>query len=77
MILGIESSCDESALTIFDPKKGVVGEWLHSQIISHAEYGGVVPDLAVREHLQNFFPLLDQASESKPSEADFQNCSNL
>jgi N6-L-threonylcarbamoyladenine synthase len=60
MILGIESSCDESALAIFDPVLGIQGEWLHSQINRHAEYGGVVPDLAVREHLQNFFPLLDQ-----------------
>jgi N6-L-threonylcarbamoyladenine synthase len=60
MILGIESSCDESALALFDPKKGIVGEWIHSQITKHAEYGGVVPDLAVRQHLNNFFPLLDR-----------------
>ena len=60
MILGIESSCDESALALFDPEKGIVGEWIHSQITKHAEYGGVVPDLAVRQHLNNFFPLLDR-----------------
>jgi N6-L-threonylcarbamoyladenine synthase len=59
MILGIESSCDESALALLDPAKGVVGEWVHSQIACHADYGGVVPDLAVRQHLENFFPLLD------------------
>jgi N6-L-threonylcarbamoyladenine synthase len=60
MILGIESSCDESALCLFCPQYGVLNEWIHSQVIKHAEYGGVVPDLAVRQHLDNFFPLLDQ-----------------
>ena len=58
MILGIESSCDESALALFDSENGIVGEWIHSQISQHAEYGGVVPDIAVRQHLDQFFPLL-------------------
>ena len=58
MILAIESSCDESALALFDPVNGIEGEWVHSQISLHQEYGGVVPDLASREHLKNFFPLL-------------------
>ena len=58
MILAIESSCDESALALFDPAYGIEGEWVHSQISLHQEYGGVVPDLASREHLKNFFPLL-------------------
>ena len=61
MILGIESSCDESAIAIVDSNGQVKGEWIHSQIAKHAEYGGVVPDLAVGEHLKNFFPLLDLA----------------
>ena len=59
MILGIESSCDESALALFAAGRGIVGEWVHSQIRLHEEYGGVVPDLASREHLQNFLPLLE------------------
>lgn len=59
MLLAIESSCDESALALFDPAKGIVGEWVHSQISLHEAYGGVVPDLASREHLKNFFPLLE------------------
>ncbi|MFO8026504.1 MAG: tRNA (adenosine(37)-N6)-threonylcarbamoyltransferase complex transferase subunit TsaD [Opitutales bacterium] len=59
MFLSVESSCDESAIALFDPAKGVVGEWVHSQIDLHREYGGVVPDLASREHLKNFFPLLE------------------
>lgn len=58
MILGVESSCDESALALFDRSKGIVGEWISSQASLHAEYGGVVPDLASREHLNNFGPLL-------------------
>ena len=63
MILGIESSCDESALALYDEKTGIVGEWVHTQIIKHSEYGGVVPDIAVSEHLNNFFPLLSLARD--------------
>lgn len=59
MLLSVESSCDESAIALFDPAKGMAGEWVHSQIDLHKEYGGVVPDLASREHLKNFFPLLE------------------
>ena len=72
MILGIESSCDESALSIVDRNGQVHGEWVHSQITKHAEYGGVVPDLAVGEHLKNFFPLLDLAKKefSIPEQID-------
>lgn len=54
MIIGVESSCDESALALFDPHRGVVDEWVHSQILKHQAYGGIVPDLASREHLDNF-----------------------
>jgi len=60
-ILAIESSCDESALAIFDRERGMAGEWVHSQVALHGEYGGVVPDLASREHLERFGPLLDAA----------------
>ncbi|MCH6257886.1 tRNA (adenosine(37)-N6)-threonylcarbamoyltransferase complex transferase subunit TsaD [Puniceicoccaceae bacterium K14] len=60
MILGIESSCDESAIALFDRERGLVGEWVSTQIALHAEYGGVVPDLASREHLNNFGPLLSE-----------------
>ena len=61
MILGLESSCDETAVAVFDPARGIVGEWVHSQIALHEVYGGVVPDLASREHLQHFGPLLQRA----------------
>lgn len=58
MIIGIESSCDESALALFDPASGLTGEWVHTQIQKHSPYGGIVPDLASREHLDNFPVLL-------------------
>lgn len=63
MILAIESSCDESALALFDPARGMAGEWVHSQIARHRAYGGVVPDIASREHLAHFPALLDHARE--------------
>ncbi len=66
MILAIESSCDESAVALFDPGQGIAGEWVHSQIDLHRLYGGVVPDLASREHLRNFFPLLEAAGLLRP-----------
>jgi N6-L-threonylcarbamoyladenine synthase len=61
MILALESSCDETAAAIFDPARGLVGEWIHSQIALHERHGGVVPDLATREHLRHFAPLLERA----------------
>ncbi len=63
MYLALESSCDETAVALFDPARGVVGEWIHSQIALHGKHGGVVPDLATREHLRNFPPLLECARE--------------
>src|SRR5687767_9983342 len=61
MILALESSCDETAVALFDPARGLMGEWVHSQIALHEKHGGVVPDLATREHLRTFAPLLDRA----------------
>ncbi len=61
MILALESSCDETAVAVFDPARGLVGEWVHSQIALHEKHGGVVPDLATREHLRHFAPLLARA----------------
>ena len=51
MILAVESSCDESALALLDPARGIVRELVASQVDLHARHGGVVPDLASREHL--------------------------
>ncbi|MDX2110781.1 MAG: tRNA (adenosine(37)-N6)-threonylcarbamoyltransferase complex transferase subunit TsaD [Verrucomicrobiota bacterium] len=63
MIFAIESSCDESALALFTPSEGLLGEWVHSQLDLHKIYGGVVPDLASREHLANFPWLLQEAQK--------------
>lgn len=60
-ILAIESSCDESALALFDPSSGFKGEWIASQSALQERYGGVVPDLASREHLRALPLLLEEA----------------
>ena len=64
MILALESSCDETAVALFDPARGVAGEWVHSQIALHGRHGGVVPDLAAREHLRHIAPLLSRARDA-------------
>lgn len=63
-ILGIESSCDETGIAIYNDKKGIVANELYSQIALHAEYGGVVPELASRDHIRKIIPLLDKALKS-------------
>ena len=61
IVLGIESSCDETGIALFDSEKGLLAHTLHSQIELHAEYGGVVPELASRDHIRYLIPLLEQA----------------
>ena len=63
LILGIESSCDETGVALFDTEKGLRGHALHSQIRLHAEYGGVVPELASRDHVRKALPLLSRLFE--------------
>ena len=60
LILGIETSCDETGVALFDSKKGLLADVLHSQIAVHAEYGGVVPELASRDHIRKTLPLIKQ-----------------
>ena len=68
LILGIESSCDETGLALYDTEHGLLAHALHSQIDMHAEYGGVVPELASRDHIRRALPLtrhvLDSAGKS-------------
>ena len=59
IILGIETSCDETGLALYDSKKGIIGHILNSQVKIHAKYGGVVPELASRDHVHKIVPLLD------------------
>jgi len=56
LILGIETSCDETGIALFDSERGLLAHALHSQIAMHEEYGGVVPELASRDHIRRVLP---------------------
>lgn len=60
-VLGIETSCDETGVAIYDSERGLLAHALHSQVKLHAEYGGVVPELASRDHIRYLLPLTDRA----------------
>ena len=57
-ILGIESSCDETGIAIYDEQSGLIADALYSQIELHKEYGGVVPELASRDHIRKTLPMI-------------------
>ena len=59
-VLGIESSCDETGIAIYDTEQGLLAHALYSQIDLHAQYGGVVPELASRDHIRKTLPLIEQ-----------------
>lgn len=61
IVLGIESSCDETGIALYDTDAGLLSHALHSQIAMHREYGGVVPELASRDHVRRALPLLTEA----------------
>ena len=66
LILGVESSCDETGLALYDTQHGLLAHALYSQVAMHEEYGGVVPELASRDHIRRAIPLLEQVlAESK------------
>ena len=60
-VLGIETSCDETGIAIFDDQRGILAHQLYSQIKLHADYGGVVPELASRDHIRKTLPLIEAA----------------
>lgn len=60
LILGIESSCDETGVALYHTERGLLAHALHSQVAMHAEYGGVVPELASRDHIRRVLPLTRQ-----------------
>lgn len=60
-VLGVESSCDETAVAVYDGKKGLLSHVVYTQIEMHRKYGGVVPELASRDHIQKIIPLLKKA----------------
>lgn len=59
LILGFESSCDETGIALYDTEHGLLAHALHSQVAMHAEYGGVVPELASRDHIRRVLPLTE------------------
>lgn len=70
-VLGIESSCDETGIALYDSEKGLLAHALYSQIALHAEYGGVVPELASRDHIRKTLPLINEVlAEAKLTRAD-------
>ena len=72
-VLGIETSCDETGVAIYDGTLGLMAHALYSQAHIHAEYGGVVPEIASRDHVRKLIPLLDECMEqagSKRGEID-------
>ena len=60
-VLGIETSCDETGIAIYDDQKGLLANQLYSQVKLHADYGGVVPELASRDHVRKTVPLIQAA----------------
>src|SRR5688572_21040780 len=57
LVLGIETSCDETGVALYHGERGLLGHALHSQASLHADYGGVVPELASRDHIRRLLPL--------------------
>lgn len=68
-VLGIETSCDETGIAVYDGELGLLSHVLYSQIPLHADYGGVVPELASRDHIRKTIPLIKQALQQAGSQA--------
>tara|TARA_R110000851_G_scaffold181511_2_gene330002 strand:+ start:515690 stop:516727 length:1038 start_codon:yes stop_codon:yes gene_type:complete len=70
-VLGIETSCDETGVAVYDSERGLLTHVLYSQVAVHAEYGGVVPELASRDHVRKLLPLIRQVkAEANLSASD-------
>jgi len=72
-VLGIETSCDETGVAIYDEHQGLIVDLLYSQVDLHKEYGGVVPELASRDHIRKTLPMIREAlidGDCKPGEID-------
>lgn len=63
-VLGIETSCDETGVAVYDSEQGLLAHCLYSQVAVHSEYGGVVPELASRDHVRKLLPLIDEVFEA-------------
>jgi N6-L-threonylcarbamoyladenine synthase len=75
IVLGLETSCDETGVAVFDAGRGLLGQALHSQIDLHKVYGGVVPEIASRDHIRRLLPLirnvLEEAGIERPDAIAF------
>src|SRR3990167_3209326 len=60
-VLGIESSCDDTGVAVYSARDGLLAHALHSQVTTHRQFGGVVPELASRDHVTWLVPLVDEA----------------
>ena len=72
-VLGIETSCDETGVAIYDSNKGLIADLLYSQIQLHKDYGGVVPEIASRDHIRKTMPMIHEAlvmSNCSPEDID-------
>ena len=59
IVLGIETSCDETAVAVYDGKKGLLANRVFSQVELHRRHGGVVPELASRDHIERLLPMIE------------------
>lgn len=69
-VLGIETSCDETGIAIYDTEQGLLAHQLYSQVKLHADYGGVVPELASRDHVRKTLPLIQAALKQADLDAN-------
>lgn len=72
-VLGIETSCDETGVAVYDTERGLLAHRLYSQVALHADYGGVVPELASRDHVRKLLPLIEEvmgAAATRPQDMD-------
>src|ERR1700742_4603636 len=67
-VLGIETSCDETGVAVYDSTLGLLSHRLHSQVAMHQAYGGVVPELASRDHVRRLLPLVREALTASQSD---------
>jgi N6-L-threonylcarbamoyladenine synthase len=67
-VLGIETSCDETGVALYSTERGLIAHALHSQVDLHAVYGGVVPEIASRDHIRMLLPLVQQVLDEAGTE---------
>ena len=70
IVLGIETSCDDTGIAIYHTKRGLLGHTLQSQTLTHSDYGGVVPELASRDHIKHILPIVNQTLKSSNIERE-------